>query len=259
MVSRLVEGPAGLLHVDDGDDGGDGGDGRDGRSPVVFIHSFGGNAGHWSAQLAHIRPGRRAVALDLRGHGRSAPASGDYAIGSLAGDVAAVVDAFDLGKVVLVGHGMGGAVAIAYAGGRPDRTAGLLLVVPPGRIPPDQAKQIVTAMESDYETMSESYMSKLLAGARPEVKAQIKAEQTMPSEPGLGFITATQEFDALPALRAYPGPKLTVTGESGMPTDLHNLVPDLPRKVIAGTSHWLPMDEPDEFNGILDEFLATID
>jgi pimeloyl-ACP methyl ester carboxylesterase len=36
-------------------------------------------------------------------------------------------------------------------------------------------------------------------------------------------------------------------------------VPDLPRKVIAATSHWLPMDEPDEFNGILDEFLATID
>src|SRR6266508_2399049 len=112
-----VEAPAVRLHVDDGGAGG---------VPVVFVHSFAGSSSHWSAQLVHLRKNRRAVALDLRGHGRSAPPrDNDYAIDSLAGDVAAVVDRLGLNRFVLVGHSIGGAAAIAYAGAHPERVAGL--------------------------------------------------------------------------------------------------------------------------------------
>jgi pimeloyl-ACP methyl ester carboxylesterase len=73
--SQSVTGPAGRLRVDDGGPGG---------LPVVFVHSFAGTGAHWASQLAHLRPTRRAVALDLRGHGGSdAPPSGDYAVESL--------------------------------------------------------------------------------------------------------------------------------------------------------------------------------
>jgi pimeloyl-ACP methyl ester carboxylesterase len=60
---KQVAGPSGSLHVDDGGSGG---------IPVVFVHSFAGSTEHWSAQLAHLRKTRRAVALDLHGHGQSA-------------------------------------------------------------------------------------------------------------------------------------------------------------------------------------------
>ncbi|HVF61612.1 MAG TPA: alpha/beta fold hydrolase [Thermoanaerobaculia bacterium] len=98
-----VNGPAGQLYVDDGGAGG---------LPVVFVHSYAGSGAHWAAQLAHLRPTRQAVAFDFGGHGRSeAPAAGDYAVESLAADIAAVVDALGLGRFVLVGHSMGGAAA----------------------------------------------------------------------------------------------------------------------------------------------------
>ena len=60
----------------------------------------------------------------------------------------------------------------------------------------------------------------------------------------------------MPALRRYRGPKLAViTPETDKPYDLHKLAPDLSHRLIMGTSHWMQMDKPEEFNRILDEFL----
>src|SRR5205085_2092881 len=91
-----------------------------------------GNTTHFAAQLAHLRGGgRRAIALDFRGHGRSAPPpDGDYSIAGLAADVERVADALALERFVLAGHSMGGAVAVAYAGANAQRVGGLLLLDP---------------------------------------------------------------------------------------------------------------------------------
>src|SRR5687768_174452 len=78
-----VPGPAGGMAVDDGGRGG---------LPVVFVHSVAGDSAHWDAQLKHLRPRRQAVALDLRGHGRSeAAGNGDYRIAAMADYIGAVV------------------------------------------------------------------------------------------------------------------------------------------------------------------------
>ena len=121
-----VRGPAGALYVDDGGP-------SSSIEPVLFVHSLAGSTTQWAAQLAHLRPRRRAVALDLRGHGRSTePADGTYAIPAITRDVAAVADALDLQRFILVGHSAGGAVAVASAAELADRIAGLLLVDPNG-------------------------------------------------------------------------------------------------------------------------------
>src|SRR5688572_31487527 len=81
--SMKMMGPAGRLHVDDRGSGG---------VPVVFLHSFAGSSQQWRDQLDHLRPSRRALAIDLRGHGQSeAPASGGYSVDAMADDIAAVV------------------------------------------------------------------------------------------------------------------------------------------------------------------------
>lgn len=68
-------------------------DGGAGSVPVVFVHSLAGNTQQWSAQLSHVRTTRRAVALDLRGHGQSLPpAKGDYAIDAMAQDIQMVIE-----------------------------------------------------------------------------------------------------------------------------------------------------------------------
>jgi pimeloyl-ACP methyl ester carboxylesterase len=248
--SAYVSGPEGRLHVDDGGKGG---------LPVVFVHSFAGSSGHWSAQLAHLRATRRAVAFDLRGHGQSdPPKSGSYAVSAMAEDIAAVVDGLDLKRFVLVGHSMGGSASVAYAGTHPDRVASLVLVGTPGQSSPEQASRVMTSMQTDYEKVSEAYWSKLLTDAQPDVQTRIRSDMRhIPREPSLAMIGAVFAFDPLPALRTYSGPKLFIDTPHGAgPQSLHTQMPEVPEKVITGTSHWPQLDKPDEFNRILDGFLV---
>lgn len=251
MGSEIM-GPAGQLHVDDGGSG-------DGV-PVVFIHSFAGSGQHWSNQLDDLRPGRRAIALDLRGHGQSeAKAHDDITIEDLAGDIGTVVESLELQRVALVGHSIGGSAATAYAAGHPDRVAGLLLVGTPGRMPMQQADEVMSAMSSNYDDTMSSYWDRLLADATPATRAQIERErEAMPRETAMALIRASFAYDPLPALRDYRGVVMTTTiGDS--PADLHKQLPDAPDASVTGASHWVQLDRPEAFNRILDTFLARVD
>ena len=243
--------PAGRLHVDDGGEGG---------VPVVFIHSFAGSAGHWTEQLDHLRGKRQAVALDLRGHGQSdARASEDVTIDDLAGDVGAVLDDLGLERVALVGHSIGGLAAIAYATEHPERVAGMLLVGTPGRVPMQQADEIMSHMTSNYDDTMDSYWDRLLDHASTATRAQIERDrEALPRSVSLALIRSTFAFDPLPGLRDYPGVVMTVTvGDS--PFDLSKQLPDVPDATVTGTSHWVQLDRPEEFDRILDRFLAVVD
>jgi pimeloyl-ACP methyl ester carboxylesterase len=228
---------------------------------VVFVHALGGDTTHWAAQLEHLRKRRRAVALDLRGHGLShPPADGDYGMESMAGDIDAVVNKIGLPKFILAGHSMGGSVSIAYAGLHPERVAGLLLVDTGDarQIPEGQKQQYIKALESDaYADVMENYFDQMLTGSVPGVREKVMREiRSMPKEMALSLIKEQFRYDPLPVLTRYHGPKLAVvTPANDMPYSLHNLVLDLPHVVVTGTSHWLHLDKPEEFNRILDEFL----
>ena len=161
---RIVGSP--MININDGGSGG---------IPVLFVHSLAGNAMHWSSQLEHVRKERRAIAIDLRGHGLSEPPkNGDYAIESLANDIDAVVNALGLQRFVLVGHSLGGTVSIEYASNHPEKVAGLLLADPSGdarKIPKEQIGPFISSLQSDsYSNVIESYWRGLLLGSDPAVQ-----------------------------------------------------------------------------------------
>jgi pimeloyl-ACP methyl ester carboxylesterase len=250
-----VTGPAGTLFVDDG--GVDGG-----RLPVVLTHSFGGSSAQWAPQLEHLRHSRRAIGIDLRGHGASAaPKDGDYAVESLAADVGAVLQRLGLDRVVLVGHGLGAKAALEYAGAHPDRVAGLVLAAAPARIPHEQAGQMIAGLEQDYERMSAAINARLLAGASDEVRALISRDSArVPRVDALRIITASLGHDPLPALQRYRGPVLAVTTpDADTPDDIQHLVPDVQHETMDGTSHWMQLDKPAAFNRVLDGFLERVE
>ena len=250
----VIEGQVGRLHVEEAGSGG---------LPVVLIHAFGGSAAHWSEQTSHLGASRKAIAIDLRGHGESdAPKDSDYRVESLAGDIEVVVDALlPASRFVLVGHSMGGSAAIAYAQGHPERVAGLMLVGAPGRVAPEMAEQVLAGLHADYAGGMESYTNRLLGGAKAEVALRIRDElRRVPRDTSLAIIEANFAYDPLPALQAYAGPTLIVdTAQSEGPTTLHAQAPQIPREVIPGTSHWPQLDDPKRFNNLLDRFLAQIE
>jgi pimeloyl-ACP methyl ester carboxylesterase len=94
--------------------------GRDADPTVVLVHGNGAHAHWWEPLLPSLVPGWRAVAVDLRGHGESGwPATPAYAMLDFERDLAAVIAATVSGPFALVGHSMGGRVALWYAARRP--------------------------------------------------------------------------------------------------------------------------------------------
>ena len=256
-----VAGPAGNLHVLDG-----GGGEAGGRAlPVLFVHSLAGNGGQWRAQLDHLRAaGRRAVALDLRGHGESEPAEdGDYSIAGLAADVAAVADQLGLRRFVLAGHSLGSLAAIDYAGRHPERVAALFLVDPNGDMtdtPRADFEPFLATLRADPQAELTSYYRQLVVQAPPAAAAHVLAGiRDTAEEAILGGIEAAFAYPPLPALDAYPGPKLSVVSDlNDLPVSLHKRRPDLPTRWIPHTGHWLQMDAPDAVNRILEELLGAL-
>jgi len=236
-----------------------------GSVPVIFIHSLAGNTQQWSAQLDHIRKTRRAIALDLRGHGQSAaPVNGDYAIEAMAQDIRTVVDQIGVERFVLVGHSMGGSVAGAYAGAHPEQVAGLLLVDPSGdstQMPDEQVHQFIGALESEaYTNVVEGYWRQILSGAVEATEESVMQDLRNTSwETVVGVFRELLKYNPVPALKRFAGPKVSIiSSHNENPFALHNLVSDLPHLKITGTGHWLQLDKPEEFNRIMDDFLASI-
>ena len=250
-MSRRIAGPAGKLAVDDGGTG----------DPVVFVHSLAGNTRQWSAQLEHVRKTRRAVALDLRGHGRSeARESGEYSMESQAEDVGAVADGLALERFALVGHSMGAGVALAYAGAHPERVTHLLVADPIGdgtQTPEAEVRPFLEALDSPaYVETIEGYWSGIAGSDGAVLERLLHDLRETPRETVVRGLDAVMAFDPKPALTRFRGPTLAVvTPANDFPYSMHRLGAGLPHRVIAGTGHWLQIERPAEFNRILDRFL----
>jgi pimeloyl-ACP methyl ester carboxylesterase len=248
------QGPQGELHVDDGGEGG---------LPVVFVHSAAGSTEHWAAQLGHLRPGRRAVALDLRGHGRSEPPrDGDYRIASLAADLRAALDHLRLPRAVLVGHSLGGVVCAAFAGAHGQRVAGLLLLDPAGdgrKLPTEVAQGVMAGLRADPYAATEAYWMTMLGPSSAGVRARLMKDlRAAPAAAIVGPLEDLLVFDPITPLAGYRGPRLLVsTPANESPAALSAQLPDLPVRKMA-TGHWVQLDDPEGVNNVLDGFLASL-
>lgn len=101
--------------------------GRPEEHPVVLLHALGGDATSWDRfAVALASAGRQAIALDLRGHGASSWTR-EYSLDLMVGDVLNVLDHRRLEQVDLVGHSMGGCVAMLAAGRYPRRFRRLVI------------------------------------------------------------------------------------------------------------------------------------
>jgi pimeloyl-ACP methyl ester carboxylesterase len=250
-----VAGPAGDLRlVDTGEGQG---------LPVVFVHGLAGNASHWQAQLEHLaRTGRRGIALELRGHGGSTlPEPEDYALESLAGDIAAVVRALRLRRFVLVGHSISGGVALAYAAENPRQVAGLFLVDPmtdSRRHPEEQLATYIASLDAPDVAQAVRRDWAEMAGSRADVRERLLAD--LDATP-LSAVTAVQRsalrFDLAAALARYPGPKFSlVAPDNDTPHSIHRLGEGVAHQVVEGAAHWIQLDHPDAVNAALDAFLT---
>jgi len=104
----------------------------EGGEPVLLVHGFGGDMNAWMFNQAALADDRAVFSLDLPGHGGSTKDVGDGSLDVLAAAVLAVMGETGSEHVHLVGHSLGGAVALAVALDHPERVASLTLLAPAG-------------------------------------------------------------------------------------------------------------------------------
>ena len=255
-TTSWVQGGAGRLRVESSGQG---------RTPVVLVHSNGGDRTHWAATAPHLARNRRTVCFDLRGLGESdAPSDGSFSLEAMVGDVVRVADALGLARFVLVGHSYGGSVVAAACGQIPERLAGALFLDSGGdlrQIPPVELEAWRTAMGPERFAVSvHSWFSVLLAAATPETRVRVMGTlERTPREVYVALMEALLSFDPREAIARFPGPKAIVAARMlDGPLSLQKTVPELPCEFIDGVSHWLQLDRPEAVNAALDRFLASI-
>lgn len=96
--------------------------------PIVLIHGFPFTRDLWDIQAQQLAEHARVIRPDLRGMGRSSVTDGPYLMETLAGDIAAVLDALAIDRAAIVGHSLGGYVAMAFCRMYTERVARLALV-----------------------------------------------------------------------------------------------------------------------------------
>ena len=102
---------------------------RGSGEPIVLIHGFPTSSHLWLDVVAKLPDGHRVIVLDLLGFGRSdAPLSGDYTITGHGNRTLKLLDALQINRACLVGHGTGGAIAQWVALNAPDRVSRVGLI-----------------------------------------------------------------------------------------------------------------------------------
>jgi pimeloyl-ACP methyl ester carboxylesterase len=268
MPTLTVAGGAGPIHVVDLHEESPT---PSGELPIVFVHGMVGHTGFWKAALAACADRRRAIAIDLRGHGNSKPPSdGDYSVEGCATDVLAVFDALGLESVVLVGHSYGAHVVIEAAARQPSRVRRLILVDPPGdfttwsaQMREEQILPYLASMDGDnWRAVVESDFDDALVGGTSATAAAIHARlATMPHDAMRSMARGMMNFGAKAALERYlvhPGSSVhaILAPPNAWPFSLHLLVPAITTTVVPDVGHWIMLDAPERFIRALEEAVA---
>lgn len=100
-----------------------------GSGPVLLlIHGVAGTVENWREVIGPLSRQYTVVAADLPGHGRSAPGAGDYSLGALAAGLRDLLIALGHDRATLVGHSLGGGIAMQFSYQFPEMTERLVLV-----------------------------------------------------------------------------------------------------------------------------------
>jgi len=116
--------------------------------PLILIHGLGGSTAMWQKVVDPLSKRYRVIAYDLRGLGQSGTPDPQYSMAVLVGDLRDLTKSLALESFALVGHSLGGAIALAYAAEHPKLVRALVGVAAPSSTPLEQRAQLEARADS---------------------------------------------------------------------------------------------------------------
>jgi pimeloyl-ACP methyl ester carboxylesterase len=234
--------------------------------PIVFVHGWCCDHRYFAPQFAHFSARHRVVALDQRGFGESDKPKQQYTIEGFADDVAWLCGELGLERPAIVGHSMGGAIALAVGARHPKLARAIGLCDPAVMFPSyvrDTLGGFVAALATPgYLEVAKQFIADRLFGAHddPTRKARILADMCeTPQHVMHSSFESLAAFDGEAAARACKAPVLLIDAEVALPdrAKFREVCPQLVAAQTAGAGHFHQLEVPDQVNAMLERFLYT--
>ena len=241
--------------------------------PLIILHGLFGSARNWTTFARQLAVSHRVITLDLRNHGDS-PWSETMTYEDMADDVAEFIADSGLERPCLIGHSMGGKVAMTLALGQ-EIALGALVVVDIAPVSYDSgfAHYVEALSAIDLASVERrADADAALAGAVTDPVLRAFLLQNLIARDGIyawrinlsaigAGLAGLSEFSVAGPAAAFTGPTLFIAGGlSGDVTPkhhgtIHKLFPRAEISVLDGAGHWPHAEQPDKFVALVEPFL----
>jgi pimeloyl-ACP methyl ester carboxylesterase len=236
------------------------------RPVVVLIHGWSCDSSYWDAQVPALRQRYRVVTLDLAGHGHSSPDRSDWSMRAFGEDVRRIVQAVDASApLVLVGHSMGGPVAVEAArqlGSRVRAVIGVDTFSTVGlpRPPAADTAARIAFFERDFAGATRMFVTRTFF--RPDADVALReriAADMAAGDPrvGIAAVQGLNDWEGATSMAEASLPIIAINADLA-PTDAERIRRSVPRfelVVMPQSGHFLMMEDPARFNPLLLEQL----
>ena len=245
-------------------------DGR-GERWATFVTGIANDLSMWDGQVAALERDFNVLRYDLRGHGGTPASGGAYTIELLVSDLAALLDQLNIRRTSVIGLGLGGAIAQAFALAHPDRVDKLMPCCCRARMVPDFAAMwhklretvSMNGLESIVEPTVQRWFSEDFKSRYPEVLEKIRKMIRGTTQEGyMGVTAAFLRLDVEAELGSIKAPTLYVSGAEDKLGGPPALMEGLAAKVkgarhvsVPNAAHIANIQNPEGFNRVLMDFL----
>jgi pimeloyl-ACP methyl ester carboxylesterase len=235
-----------------------------GDPPLLFVHGLACHRGFWEPQVRRFAAAHRVVVADLRGHGESDAPWQAYSMGVFADDLDWMCARLELHRPVVVGHSLGGLVALELAAAYKQRPAAAVLVDSVLLLAGDRVRvvhELVTGLRGpDPKAVLRNYFERFFGPDDDPSRTAWILDEAVRTPPHVTSSVWEESigWDDAEALRRSRVPLLYL--DAGTPNaDLAQattLRPDMIVGKTIGSSHFSPLEVPEQVNAMLARFVA---
>ena len=242
-------------------------------TPVILMHGMFGSLSNLGNLARALAGSYRVISVDLRNHGDS-PHEQRMDLQVMAEDIIELMDKLDIPSSTLIGHSLGGKVAMQVAMSQPDRVDCLVVAdISPVDYPEQNNHQVVRALEElskqtiDSRQVADGILAEypIDAPTRAFVLKNLRRLSSGNFELKLNVDSISENYGnklvLAPTGEPYTGPTLFIKGQnSAYIQDKHrpiikDLFPNSRLEVVSDVGHWLHAEKPEVFNSLVYGFL----
>ena len=245
---------------------------------LLLVHGMGGSSNTWSGVIPLLAKKYRVIAPDLLGHGASDKPRGDYSVGAFAVLLRDLLDALGVARVTVVGHSLGGGIAMQFAHQHRQYCERMVLISSGGfggdvgrvlRLLSLPGSELVLPVIASRPAIVAGNALRALMGSADRFKARPSLSNPDHRQAFLRTLRSVVDFrgQAVTALNRLSFrdvlPALIISGDEDrvIPVEharaAHEILPNSRLHVLPGVRHHPPTERPEAVASLIDEFVAA--